>query len=180
MTFDKWVNRLLGIEGGFSRNPRDRGGATKFGITEKTAREEGYAGRMEDLTIDLAKAIYKRRYWDALRLDDVASVSERIAREMGDTEVNTGTRGQYLQRMLNVLNREQKDYPDLKVDGDVGPATLAALRSFIVVRGADGEAVLLAGLNALLGTHYIQLGESDPIQEDFEFGWFLQRVVKEA
>jgi lysozyme family protein len=178
--FDKWVKQLMGVEGFFSRNPRDRGGATKYGITEKVAREEGFAGAMEDLSSDVAIAIYKRRYWDSLRLDDVALVSERAAREIADTCVNTGTRGQYLQRSLNVLNRQQKDYPDLKVDGNVGPATLSALHSFSAVRGVDGEAVLLAALNALQGVHYIELAEADPVQEDFEYGWFLNRVVKEA
>ena len=178
--FDTWVTKLIGVEGGYSNNPDDVGGATKFGITEKTAREEGYSGQMQDLTFDIAKAIYKRRYWDHLRLDDVAISSKAIAFEMGDTYVNTGISGQFLQRLLNVLNRQQKDYPDIAADGVVGPSTLAALRSFLVARGADGERVLLAGLNALQGYHYVTITEQRERNESFMYGWLLQRVVKEA
>jgi len=178
--FDMWVDKLLKVEGGYTNDPTDMGGATKYGITEKTAREEGYTGQMQDLSLDIAKTIYKRRYWDKLRLDEIAISSEKIAREMGDTYVNTGIGAQFLQRLLNVLNHQGKDYPDITVDGAVGPATISAFRSYLVPRGPEGESVLLAGLNALQANRYIELAESKETQEKYIYGWLLQRVVKEA
>lgn len=75
----------LGKEGGYSNNGDDPGGVTCWGITEAVARHHGYKGDMADLDADRAKAIAKRAYWDALRLDDVAFLSPSIAREMFDT-----------------------------------------------------------------------------------------------
>jgi lysozyme family protein len=176
--FEKWVTRIIHVEGGYVNAKNDSGGATKYGITEKVARKEGYTGAMQHLPIDIAKVIYKRSYWDKLRLDDISVTSESIAFEIGDTFVNTGIGGIFLQRMLNVLNRQARDYMDLAIDGNIGPATISALRSFLVARGSEGESVILAGLNALQAHHYITLAERREVSEQFIYGWMLNRVVK--
>ncbi|API58490.1 hypothetical protein BSL82_03535 [Tardibacter chloracetimidivorans] len=63
----------------------------------------------------------------------------------------------FLQRSLNALNRQGRDYADLTVDGNVGPATCAALKAFITKRGDTGESVVLKALNCLQGARYIEL-----------------------
>ncbi|NEU35504.1 hypothetical protein GN156_33150, partial [bacterium LRH843] len=77
--------------GGYVNNPADRGGPTKYGITESVARANGFKGNMKELPLDLAKAIYKKQYWTAPCFDLVNSISSTIAEELLDTGVNCGT-----------------------------------------------------------------------------------------
>lgn len=176
--FDLAVAETLGIEGDYSDDPADSGGKTRFGITEATARAHGYTGHMNAIPVATAKDIYRAGYWDAQSLDTVAMLSRPVAWELFDTGVNMGISqaGEFLQMSLNAFNRQATDYPDVEVDGDIGPATLDALEAFLRRRGADGETVLLRALNALQGAAYIELAERREKDERFVFGWFLQRV----
>lgn len=176
--FERSFNKLLGIEGEYANHPADSGGATRWGITEFLARRYGYQGEMRNYPIEHARHVYVKEFWDRLRLEEVAALSFPIADEMFDTEVNTpaGTAAVYLQRSLNALNREQADYPDVKVDGRMGPATIGALRVFLASRGRMGETVLLRMLNCLQGNHYIELAERRQKDEAFVAGWFAHRV----
>ncbi len=124
MDFDTAFTTLLKHEGGFSDHPSDPGGKTRFGITEAVAREVGYRGDMRELPLDLAKRIYKDRYWDAVRADELP---EAVRYAVFDAAVNSGPRQAilWLQRAVGV-----------KDDGIIGPKTLAA------VRAADPERLL--------------------------------------
>ena len=61
MSFDTEFQRVVLIEGGYSDNPLDSGGKTKYGITEAVARAYGYTGEMRDLPLSVARAIYHER-----------------------------------------------------------------------------------------------------------------------
>lgn len=178
MDFNVAYEAVLGKEAGFSDDPRDSGGQTNYGITEAVARAFGYTGPMHLLGLDRAKSIYRSRYWDALQLDQVASAAPVIAGELFDTAVNQGTdqAATFLQRALNVLNKEGSWYPDVKADGRIGPMTLASLREYTRRRGAEGQVVLLRALNALQGVFYIELAERRSKDEAFVYGWLLNRV----
>ena len=65
--------------------------------------------------------------------DRVAEVAPELAEELFDTGINmgTGTAIGFLQRALNALNRNGRDYADLAVDRRIGPATLGALDAFL-------------------------------------------------
>jgi lysozyme family protein len=69
MNFDDAFDALLGVEGGYSNSPSDPGGETMWGITRRVALREGYSGDMHLLPRETAKAIYRRRYWDAVMAD---------------------------------------------------------------------------------------------------------------
>lgn len=174
-------HRTHGVEGDFSHDPLDSGGPTRFGITEATARANGYSGPMSELPFEKAVEIAKARWWDYMRLDEVHSLSPGTAYEVFDTGYNMGqsVAVAFLQRSLNVLNRRQSDYPDLKVDGKVGPITISTLKKYLDIRGSNGEIVLLRMLNSLQGARYISLAEAREKDEKFMFGWFLQRVNME-
>ena len=58
----------------------------------------------------------------------------------------------------------------------VGAKTLAALRSFLALRGKPGEVVLLKALEALQGERYLALAESRPANEAFLYGWLANRI----
>lgn len=175
---NKIISRIIELEGGYVNNPSDSGGETNFGITEKVARKNGYAGPMVAMPYQVAFDIYCRRYWDVLRLDDVEDISVAIAAEVADTAVNMGPRraALFLQRSLNVLNRKGYDYTDLVVDGVVGDATIGALRSFYHRRGSKGVIVLETMLNCLQGAFYVELAERREKDEEFIYGWFSHRV----
>ncbi len=179
MSFKSAFTHTVGVEGGYSNHPSDRGGPTKFGITEQVARANGYLDDMKDLPISVAERIYKMQYWDLMKLDEVDIYSPLVAAEMFDTGVNCGigTAGKFLQRTLNSLNKQGREYPDMVVDGVVGAVTIANLRAYLQRRGAAGERVLMLALNALQGVRYIEIAEKNPSQEDFVFGWFANRVA---
>lgn len=179
MPIDDLIDALIDREGGYANHPADRGGPTKFGITEAVARAHGYGGNMRDLPRNEAATIYKRLYWMRPKFDQVASRSEGIAAELFDTGVNMGpaVAATFLQRALSALNRDRKDYPDLVPDGRIGPATLAALDTFLKLRGnTSGETVLLRALDALQGERYLRLAERRPANEAFLYGWLANRV----
>jgi lysozyme family protein len=179
MDIDDLIGALMDREGDYANHPSDRGGPTKFGITEAVARSHGYSGAMRNLPRDEAAAIYKRLYWLRPRFDQVAKKSEAVAAELFDTGANMGpaVAATFLQRALSALNRDRKDYADLVPDGRIGPATLAALDTFFELRGkASGETVLLRALDALQGERYIRLAERRPANEAFLYGWLANRV----
>lgn len=165
-------------EGGYVNNLNDSGGATNHGITEQVARAHGFKGDMRDLSKERATQIAKAQYWDVMRLDDVAALSEPIAREMFDAGFLSGaaTAVAWLQRCLNVGNRQQFDYPDILADGLMGALSIAALKAFLNKRGRDGETALLNALNGLQSAHFTTLAERRAKDESFWFGWQLNRV----
>jgi lysozyme family protein len=173
------IDALIDREGGYVDHPADKGGATCFGITQAVARAHGYAGPMRQLPRSEAVTIYLRLYWLRPRLEMIAKRSSRLAAELFDTGVNMGpaVAVTFLQRALTALNRGGKDYPDLTPDGRVGPATLAALDTFLKIRGASsGETVLLRALEALQGERYLRLAERRPANEAFLYGWLANRM----
>uniref|UniRef100_UPI003593601D glycoside hydrolase family 108 protein n=1 Tax=Parasphingorhabdus sp. TaxID=2709688 RepID=UPI003593601D len=171
-------DELVEREGGFVDHPADRGGATRYGVTEAVARAQGYAGDMRHFPRAEAAAIYRRNYWQRPAYDQVAGLAPLIAAELFDTGINmgTGTASGFLQRALNALNRNGRDYQDLAVDRRIGARTLAALAAFLRRRGSDGEHVLLKAVEALQGARYIELAESRPANEAFVYGWLAQRI----
>jgi len=179
MNLDGLIDQLIEREGDFVNHPKDRGGPTRYGITEAVARAHGYAGAMRSLPREEAAAIYKRLYWHRPRFDQVARRSGAIAAELFDTGVNMGpaVAATFLQRALSALNRERSDYADLVPDGRIGPATLSALDRFFELRGKPGgEEVLLRALDALQGERYIRLAERRPANEAFLYGWLANRM----
>jgi lysozyme family protein len=173
------IDALIEREGGFVANPVDRGGPTRFGITEAVARAHGYAGDMAALPRDEAAAIYRRLYWLRPRFDKIAERSPAIAAELFDTGANMGpaVATTFLQRALTALNRNGEDFADLVPDGRIGAHTLTALDAFFACRGLkSGETVLLRALEALQGERYLRLAERRPANEAFLYGWLANRI----
>lgn len=178
MTIDDIISGVLKAEGGYVDHPADRGGPTRFGITERTAREEGYHGPMRELPESFARSIYIRRYVQSPGFDRIVELDAALGGEVVDTGVNMGpaVAGMFLQRWLNGFNSEGR-YNELFVDGRVGPKTAAALKTFLTWRGELGRQALLRGLNGVQATRYLKIAERDQKQRAFLFGWITHRVV---
>ena len=112
MTFDEAFDILMEHEGGYSNHPSDPGGETMWGVTKRVALQEGYLGEMRLLPKETAKAIYKKKYWDAVHADELP---EPIRYTVFDAAVNSGPKRaiQWLQQALGVGE-----------DGVVGPVTV--------------------------------------------------------
>jgi len=173
------IDGILMTEGSYTNNPNDRGGATNWGITEATARANGYQGDMRDMTRAEAYSILENDYWIKPGFELISQISWPVAFELCDAAVNIGPRLPclWLQRWLNALNREQKNYHDIKVDGHIGPMTITALQVFIAWRGREGEHVLVEALNCSQGAYYLNITEERPQNEDFVYGWIKNRVT---
>lgn len=179
MSIDSMIETTIGKEGGYVDHPDDPGGATRWGITERVARANGYTGSMRDLPRDRAKQIYRAQYFEKPGFAAVAKLSAPVAEELFDTGVNMGPYwpSLWLQQWLNALNRQGKDYADIAEDGVIGRGTLGALGRLIAVRGRAGaEDVLLKGLNASQACRYLDLARRRGANESFLYGWIAQRV----
>lgn len=173
MSFDIEVNKILGVEGGYSNNANDGGGETIWGITEAVARANGYLGPMSAMPRSAAILIYKSTYWGAAGCDYICHYYSAVAADLFETGVNIGveTAGAMLQRSLNALMPGK-----LTVDGKVGAATGGAIATLWNTRNEDGGRVLRSMFLSLVSVHYISIVESDPSQVEFIYGWELNRV----
>ena len=115
MDFSRAFDLLITHEGGFSNHPDDPGGATMYGVTEAVARAEGYTGAMRDLTLDFAKQVYRKRYWDACRCDQMP---DQLRYPLFDAAVNSGP-GQAIKWLQAAVG--------VKADGAIGPVTQQAV-----------------------------------------------------
>lgn len=184
---DAIIGSIIAVEGRiFTNDPNDPGGPTKFGITLKAL--SSYRGHpctaddVRNLQESEARDIYYQFYVTKPKFGPVLALAPKLGAECVDSGVNCGTERacMWLQTALNAFNRSNitpPDYPELKVDGDLGPKTIGALGTFIRLRGATlAETVLLRAMNSQQGAYYLSLGLKDPKFESFMFGWFSQRV----
>lgn len=116
--FAACMAEIFAHEGGYVDHPRDPGGATNMGITIGTLRDwRGAPVTKEDvrsLTKSEAKRIYRDRYWNDVRGDDLPAGVDLVT---FDPAVNSGVkRGvRWLQRAVGI-----------KADGKAGPKTVKA------------------------------------------------------
>lgn len=114
--FKTALRTILQYEGGWSDNPKDRGGATMKGVTLATYRQfYGYGKTKEDLrriTDEELEHIYRVGYWDVIKGDYFANQS--LATYILDWVVNAGT-GKI---------RTIQECCGLLPDGKIGPKSL--------------------------------------------------------
>ena len=115
MDFDTAFTQLLGHEGGYSNHPSDPGGETMWGVTVAVARQNGYNGPMRDMPVDVAKAIYRKRFWQAARCDELPPA---VRYPVFDAAVNSGVLQaiRWLQRAARV-----------EADGVLGQQSMQAI-----------------------------------------------------
>jgi lysozyme family protein len=104
-TYDEALRRLLAHEGGYTNHLSDPGGPTNFGITihdyRKYVKANATAADVRAMTVDQAKAIYRAKYWNAQRCDELpAGVDYSIF----DYGVNSGVgrSGKVLRRVVGL------------------------------------------------------------------------------
>lgn len=170
-----WILNMEGDE--FVNDPDDPGGATKYGVTEAVARAFGWRGRMDHLTEEFAISVAKERYWDAMRLDQIAAHCVPLAAEMFEAGYHMGVYwpSVWLQQWLNELNNHERWYHDIEEDGRIGPITIGTLDQYLAKRGDLGAKVLVSALNADQAVRYKLLS-----REKYTFGWMAKRVANDG
>lgn len=114
MNFTEAVQLIFKLEGGYVNDPHDRGGETKWGISKRRFPDVD----IKNLTKAGAADIYLRHYWSPTRCDELP---ENMRLPVFDCAVNQGvkTAVEILQELVGVAQ-----------DGQMGPVTLAAVRSY--------------------------------------------------
>lgn len=162
--FDAALQHVLKDEGGFSNHPKDPGGATMKGVTLDTYRsykknQHLTAEDLNKITNEELRDIYYRRYWNAVKGDDLPSGVDYC---VFDCAVNSGP-GRATKLLQEVIG--------VKSDGVIGPITLAAIKS------ADPVELIHKYTDKR-----IQFWRSLPTFETFGKGWIArgERVQKAA
>ena len=122
--WDEAIKHILKWEGGYVNHPSDPGGRTNLGVTQRVWEE--WTGKpateadMRGLTIEMVSPLYKKRYWDAVRGDDLPSGVDLC---VFDCAVNAGVgrASRFLQQAVGVV-----------ADGAIGPKTLEAVTKMSV------------------------------------------------
>ncbi len=119
---ENFVDALAAVlhhEGGFVNHPKDPGGMTNLGVTKRVWEEwvghEVDEKTMRGLTAEMVAPMYKAKYWDKIRGDDLPSGVDYI---VFDAAINSGPgrAAKWLQQTVDVV-----------VDGAIGPGTLRAV-----------------------------------------------------
>lgn len=118
MNFDQAFEKLIGHEGGYVNDPRDKGGETKFGISKRAYPGEDIAA----MTLERSKAIYSRDYWGPAGCD---ALPDQAKFQVFDMAVNSGVK-----TALRTVQRAIGATPD----GVLGPQTLQAVQSMPATR----------------------------------------------
>ena len=167
----------------FTNSPTDSGGPTKWGITQATLSDHlGRPAKILDvqrITREDAFQILHVRYVVRPHFAEVCDISQLIGTRLIDGGVISGPAilSIFLQRCLNALNLNATRYPDIPVNGEVSPSTLAALKSYLAWRGTDGERVLAEAIECLLGARFITDAERRPKDEAYLYGWLKNRIT---
>ena len=155
--WDNAFKLMLKSEGGYVDHPADPGGRTNLGVTQATW--ENWVGRASDeaemrsLTPEKVEPLYKKKYWGAVRADDLPVGLDYL---MFDFAVNAGPG-----RAIKLLQSAVGVTPD----GGFGPMTLAAVQAIDPVE-------LIEKFSQAKETFYRSLGNFDVYGK----GW-LNRVA---
>ncbi|WP_395666395.1 glycosyl hydrolase 108 family protein [Methylocella sp.] len=145
--FQRCVDIVLAREGGFVDHPDDRGGATNFGITIGTLSKwmQDRVGRPADvedvksLTRETACEIYRTRYWNVCRCDDLPPGVDLVVFDMA-VNMGPGRAAKILQQVVGA-----------EADGSIGDATLAATKAMrpadVVVKTTERRLQFYRGLD---------------------------------
>jgi lysozyme family protein len=152
--FELCLKKLLAHEGGYVNHPSDPGGMTNLGVTarvwEEWVRHPVDEKQMRALTPETVAPLYRKKYWDACRADDLVSGVDYC---VFDVAVNSGSG-----RAIKFL----QSCAGVTPDGGFGPATLAA------VKEAEKDP---AALIELYCTKRLEFLQSLKTFETFGKGW---------
>lgn len=159
------IKNIIKREGGYVNHPADRGGPTKYGVTEKALTH--WSGRTvteEDIKNISKTTAYEIFYHQYFIIPKIDTLPQQLHEIMLDMSVNHGFRRaiRILQRTLTLLDIS------LKVDGYIGPITLNAVDDAISRKSLKN---LINNLIDARVAFYDQIIKNDSTQTVFRNGW---------
>jgi lysozyme family protein len=104
-SYDAALARLLVHEGGYTNHPADPSGPTNYGITildyRKHVKQDATAADVRAMKLDEAKGIYRAKYWDAQRCDELPAGVDYAVFDYG-VNSGVGRSGKVLRRVLRL------------------------------------------------------------------------------
>lgn len=173
---------VYAVEGGYVHDSHDPGGATRYGVTEKVARDVGFRGDMRNFpkhcdgpATACADKIYFSQYIVAPGYLPMVEIEPAVADELVDTAVNMGPArpNRWYRQTMNVLASTR--LPDSTAA--LGPDDVTAYRMVQVKLGKTAACV--ATLDALDGrqeTEYQRLVARNGALRRFLRGWLRARI----
>lgn len=165
------IASTIGLEGGYVNHPKDPGGETNKGITKKVAVARGYTGPMRTIPDEVVYSIYYQDYLVAPGYEPLIALDPAVTEELFDTTVNMGPArpSRFFQQTLNEICPALK----LKVDGRVGPATIAG---FSRCQRTLLCQAMLPKLDAKQLAEYDRLVRANADLRVFYRGWVNKRI----
>lgn len=124
--FKTALKYTLSFEGGYVNHPQDKGGPTKYGITQRMAREKGYSGNMKYLRKGFARNVYYDEFWLRVRGDKLWEIDKQLACMVFDFSVTSGI-DDACETVQRFVNEHSFMLLPLKIDGNLGRNSRAAL-----------------------------------------------------
>ena len=181
--FSLALTETLSHEAGYVYHPSDRGGETYKGIARnfhgswigwKRIDQYKVSATFPDILEEDAaiggwvRDFYRNKFWNPVAGDVIKDQGLAVFMFDMAVHIGTGKAVEFLQRALNLFNREGKLYADLVVDGDIGPATLKAITKYYM---REGPGSLFKALIVLRGNYYVEVTERREKNEAFIRGW---------
>ena len=185
--FEEAFARTMSKEGGYNFDRIDPGGETYMGSSRVywpgwegwgIIDNYGEKGNIPEVVrIDLVPLVfdfYRTNFWGRMQGEKVAGISSEVAFELFDPAVNLDLPDavKFLQVALNMQRLATRSFPELAVDGLLGPNTLTALERYLATQPGNpgrNEKILL---NCMNGEQYLCY-KGNPRHPYFR-GWFLR------
>lgn len=170
--YQKVLNETFQHEGGFSNHKADRGGATKYGVTQRTLerwrKKRVTVDDVKNLSLDEAREIFIADYIELPKLHQLRDPSMFAA--VVDFGYNSGPADavRVLQKTLNETMGSK-----LKLDGNLGPLTAGLVNDLV---GANMRRVLNAYVDNRI-RFVANIMTHDASQAAFANGW-IDRILK--
>lgn len=178
--------KVAELEGGFVDDPRDKGGATKYGVSLRFLVSEGRidldGDGFADFDLDMdgdidvadirkltpadARYLFQRCFWNRM---DCESFAKPIGEAMFDQGVNGGIGA--ARKLLQIAIVRVTGWP-LEIDGRIGPATRARMAA--VLARPTGMETLIAAYRLAAADRYREIARRVPSQKRFLKGWLAR------
>ena len=161
--FEKSFQEVMLAEGGYVNNPKDPGGETCYGVSKRAYPNLD----IKNLTLDDAKEIYRRDYWDKC---GASILPEGIAVMAADLAYNSG-----VSRSIKLMQR----VCGISETGKLDSKTLAKIESYeTTVFMEKYKTVRMNFLKSLSTWSTFGRGWTNRVNKNYAFGVAIDKLVK--